>query len=112
MKTKMNGATMKTKITNLYAVSVFTTWGYDNPVTLFENYDEAIDYLQWLWEDYYNDEIVAQSRMNESECWHEENEAKLTWADGNTLHITLTYVTKPDAKFYEKYRQYKKEEQP
>lgn len=53
------------------------------------NETEATDLLEWLWEDYYNNEIVAESHLNERECFHEDDYARVTWDDGDYTEFQM-----------------------
>ena len=54
----------------------------ETEATAFEDEKEAKAYLQWLWENYYDEEIANDSYLVERECYHEEDFAKIQWEDG------------------------------
>lgn len=83
----------------MYAVIMVHTFDSDTPTVLFEDYDKAKAYLHWLWETYYNTEISEGSDLNEEMCFHEDEYAKVTWADDDSTDFILTYVSKPDEGF-------------
>ena len=65
----------------------------------FDDYREATAYLHWLWEDYYNDEIANDSDLDEEECYHESNFAKVQWSDGDYTEFNLIEVYPPSDNF-------------
>ena len=64
-----------------YAVVICHNFDADTKVTLFDNHDKAKAYLHWVWEKYYNEEIRNNALLNEADCWHEDDLAKISWAD-------------------------------
>ena len=54
----------------------------ETEATAFEDEKEAKAYLQWLWQDYYNEEIDNNSDLVERECYNEDDYAKIQWEDG------------------------------
>lgn len=83
----------------MYAVIMVHTFDSDTPTVLFKDYDKAKAYLHWLWETYYNTEISEGSDLNEEMCFHEDEYAKVTWADDDSTDFILTYVSEPDEEF-------------
>ena len=80
---------------------VTKTHNFDPEVeaTVFESLDKAVVYLQWLWEDYYNEEIANESDLVESECYHEEDYAKIEWTDGCQTWFHLIETVPPRGNF-------------
>ena len=73
----------------MYAVVIYHNFDADTRVTMFDNYDKAKAYLHWIWEKYYNEEIEAESHLNEADCWHQDELAKVTWDDGCYTYFEL-----------------------
>lgn len=48
----------------------------------FENETKALAFLHWAWEEYYNVEIAEGSHLCESQCYYENDYAKVEWDDG------------------------------
>ena len=91
----------------MYAVIMVHTFDADTPTVLFEDYDKAKAYLHWLWENYYNTEIAEGSDLNENQCFHEDDYAKVAWADGDATEFILTYTSEPEKEFEKvDYRKY------
>lgn len=65
-----------------YTVIIRHNFDADTRVTMFDNYEKAKAQLHWIWERYYNEEISAESKLNEADCWHEDELSKVTWKDG------------------------------
>lgn len=82
-----------------YAVITIYSFDSDTPTVIFENYDKAKAYLHWLWENYYNTEIAEGSDLNEEQCFHENEYAKVMWNDNDTTEFILTYISEPDEEF-------------
>ena len=79
-----------------YAVVVVTSFDLDVSVCLFDYYVKATEYLQDLWEDDYNTELAESViGINEAHTYHEEDYAKITWRDGDTMEYYVTDVSKP-----------------
>ena len=83
----------------MYAVIMIHTFDSDTPTVLFDDYDKAKAYLHWLWEDYYNTELAEGSALNEEMCFHEDEYAKVTWADEDSTDFILTHISEPDKNF-------------
>ncbi len=64
----------------------------------------AQDYLRWIWEVYYNEEIANESRLVESACWCECDNALVTWEDGcfTKFEIVMSYA--PEAEYFKHLR--------
>lgn len=65
----------------------------ETEATKFADYEEAVAYLQWYWEDYYNDEIACGSDIDESSTFHEDIYARVQWRDGDYTEFNLIEVT-------------------
>lgn len=72
----------------------------------FTDYRKATAYLQWLWEDYYNDEIAEDTDLDEDECYHESDYAKVQWNDGNYTEFNLIAITEPRRDFPKEWENY------
>ena len=77
---------------NQYAVVTTHSFTEKTECVLFEDYERAKAYLHWLWEDYYNEEIANASVLIEEECYHEDEYAIVTWADGCKTEFALAEV--------------------
>ena len=79
--------------------AVIETYNFDPTasVCLFQEEEEAVAYLQWLWEDCYNEELANGNELDESECWHEDDYAQIKWlgAAGETAFFQIVDVTPP-----------------
>lgn len=84
-----------------YAVVIHHNFAEDTRVIPFDEYDKAKAYLHWVWEAYYNEEIDNDSYLNEAECWHEDEIAKVTWTDGCWTYFELIDISsdKPEPGF-------------
>jgi transcription initiation factor IIF auxiliary subunit len=79
-----------------YAVVITTSFDIDVPVYLFDDCEKAIKYLHDLWEDDYNTELAESIiGVHESQTYHEEWYAKITWRNGDTMEYYLTDVIEP-----------------
>ncbi len=58
-----------------------------------DDYDTAVALLHYLWEEYYNEEIKAESYLNENACYHEDDYGKVEWDDGDYTEFTLVEGT-------------------
>ena len=86
----------------MQAFAVIMTHSFDSEVTccLFGNYDKAVAYLHWMWEEYYNEELAEDSDLVEDECFHEDEYAKVSWADGEYTEFHLALSTPYDESFF------------
>lgn len=82
-----------------YAVVSYNNFGSPEDCVLFHDYKKACAYLHWYWEDYMNDEIANGSHLVEEHCWHEDEEAKITWDDRCEATIVLIRISKPLEEF-------------
>lgn len=85
----------------MYAVITSHSFEADTPTVLFneDEYDKARAYLHWLWKEYYDTEIKEGSDLIESQCSHDDEYARVTWADGNRTEFVLTYTSDPEPGF-------------
>lgn len=72
----------------------------------FDDYRKATAYLQWFWEDYYNDEMGEDSDLDEDECYHEEDYAKVQWSDGSRTEFHLIRIDTPRKNFPSDWERY------
>lgn len=93
----------------MYYVVEVMNFDYEAPLWgPFEEYRKACAFLHWLWEDYYNREIAeGSSALDQSQCFHDEDYAKVAWVDGDQTEFILTFETNPPKEFenvdWEKY---------
>lgn len=59
-----------------------------------KEYDKAKDSLEEIWTEYYNEELRNNSDLDEDGCYHEDEYACVTWADGYETNFTLATLTK------------------
>lgn len=78
----------------------------ETEATEFTDYRKATAYLNWMWESYYNEEIDCGSDLNEEECWHEANLARVTWSDGDYTEFNLIEVHKEREDFPSDWERY------
>lgn len=72
--------------------------------TIFDDYEKAKAYLNWKWEDNYNEEIAAGSDFVPEECYHEDEYAKISMTDGCFTEFILTKVSEPHKNFTKEYK--------
>ena len=84
-----------------YLVIMVHNFENDTPAYEFQEweYEKAKEYLQKMWEDYYNTEIAEGSWLDESRCYHEDEYAVVTWVDGCRTEFILTFTSKPDKRY-------------
>lgn len=79
--------------------AVLKTYNFDpsTECALFDNYEAACDYLQWLWEDDYNTELAEglPDMIDEENTWHEEDNAIITWLDACRAEYSVINVDEP-----------------
>lgn len=70
-----------------YAVLQNDTYdSYSEVVYLFENYEEAVEWIQKVWEDRYNQMLAEQlmpvcnARVDERGCWHRDEYAQICYS--------------------------------
>ena len=80
---------------------VVKTHNFDTEMdaTVFQSRKDAEDYLQWAWQEYYNEELAAGSDIVENECYHESDFAKIEWEDGDQTWFAIVVATSPDEKY-------------
>ena len=74
----------------IYHVLMVMSFDMDNCIWEFDSYEKANAFLHWQWEEYYNEEIRCESHLNEKECFHEPDYARVTWDDGEYTEFILT----------------------
>lgn len=67
----------------------------ETEASVFNTEEEARKYLESYWEDYYNAEIAECSDLVEGECYHEDDFAKIEWADGCQTWFYIIEATPP-----------------
>lgn len=72
-----------------WVVIMYHNFDAEIDATSFDNYDKAKAYLHWKWEKYYNEEIKADSNLNEAGCYYEDIFAKVEWEDGCVTYFEL-----------------------
>ena len=66
----------------------------------FDYFETAKEYLRWIWEDYYNEQIANGIDMDEYGCFIEDDYARIQWADGDYTEFCIIEVTGPLPGFY------------
>lgn len=66
----------------------------DTPVYEYDSEEEAVKALKRLYTDYYAEEVREGSALVDSECFCEDDYAKVTWADGCVTEFKLSYTSK------------------
>ncbi len=95
-----------------YVVIKTHNFDVETEATEFTDYNEAVAYLHWLWEDYYSEEMAENEYLDdnygldEEECYHEETYAKVQWSNGDYTEFTLITVTPPRDDFPADWKKY------
>ena len=89
-----------------YVVTKTHNFDVETEAVKFTDYRKATAYLHWYWEDYYNNEIIAQSHLKEDECYHEEDYAKVTWEDGDYTEFNIMEIYPEREDFPEDWERY------
>ncbi len=79
----------------MYVVTKTHNFDPETEAFVFDREKEAIEYLQHIWEEYYNEEIANGSALVESECYHEDDYAKIEWVDGCQTWFHMIETTAP-----------------
>lgn len=79
----------------MYVVVKTHNFDPETEATVFNTLGEAEAYMQWLWEDYYNEEIANDSELEEDECYFEGDFAKIQWSDGFQTWFNLIECSDP-----------------
>lgn len=67
-----------------FAVVHYSTFGGDTSVKVVQDWANACDYLEKLWDSAYNEEIAERpDNLDECETFHEDEYAQIVWNDGN-----------------------------
>ena len=78
-----------------YAVVKMHNFDSERECCIFEDYADAVDYLQEAWQDYYNTEIAESAMdLDEEECYHEEDYAKVQWVNGDWTEFYLMEISR------------------
>ena len=85
----------------MYVVIMVQSFDIDTVLFGKDEYDKAKAYLHWLWEYTYNEALEEGQELNEEQCFHEEDYAKIMWADDDedTIEFILTYTSEPNPEF-------------
>lgn len=91
---------------------VIISHNFDTETRAIHLASEAVaqDYLRWIWEVYYNEEIANESRLVESACWCECDNALVTWEDGCFTKFEIVVAYAPETEFFEHHRNDAKDE--
>ena len=79
----------------MFVVTKTHSFDPETEASTFTSWDEAVSYLQRMWEDYFNEEIANDSDLDESECYHEDDFAQIGWSDGCRTWFHLIEITPP-----------------
>ena len=81
----------------MYVVTKTHDFDAETEAVLYESYEDALEYLQWIWREYYNAELAEGSIMSETDCFcsAEEGYAKVGWVDGCRTEFHLIEVLEP-----------------
>lgn len=76
----------------VYAVVRYTfDAGQAVQVFLFSDLDEAVEWLENDWSDFYN-RSLTDGLADEENCWHEEECAQVHWEDDYTIIWRITDI--------------------
>lgn len=89
-----------------YVVVKTHNFDIETEAAKFTDYRKATAYLHWLWEDYYNEEIACESDLDEDNCYHESDYAKVQWDDGDYTEFNLIEVLPEREDFPEDWEKY------
>lgn len=76
----------------MFAVVKTHNFDPETEASVFDTYEAAADYLQWIWEDTYNEEIENLSDLDECLCIHDEDYAIVRWSDGCETEFHLVEI--------------------
>lgn len=94
----------------MFAVVIVNSFEADCPMVMFTTRREARAYLQYAWEKAFNTELAeSEVGLDESECFREDEYAKITWNDKDIMEFFVTFDSRPDAEFEEVKERYMKE---
>ena len=87
---------------------VVKTYSFDpeTKAVKFDDYRKATAYLHWIWEQGYNEVMGEGSDINEEECYHEEDYAKIEWSDGGYVEFNLIEIDAPREDFPSDWERY------
>ena len=75
-----------------YVVVKTHNFDAESEVAKFTDFRKATAYLHWIWETYYNEEIAAESHIDENNTYHESDYARVQWDDGAYTEFKLIEV--------------------
>ena len=80
----------------MYAVVRTNNYNYEDiEVNVFDTEEEAIKFLHDDWQEYYNIELAeSMTPLNEEQCYHEDDFAKVEWINTDQTWWMLTYAYK------------------
>ena len=77
---------------NKYVVVKTHNFDIETEATEFSDYRKANAYLHWMWETYYNEEIVNDSDLDNDWCYYESNYGRIQWKDGDYMEFNLITI--------------------
>lgn len=78
----------------IWIVIMVQSFDSETPCYYFDTEKAAQDYMQTMWEDYYNTELAEGSDLDEALCYHEDDYAKVTFSDGDKVEFIVTWAVK------------------
>ena len=83
----------------MYAVITIHIRDYGMERELFQDIGDAAKYLEDIWSNYYNEaianediETIGRNVLLYSECYHEDDFAKIEWLDGDKILFYLIEI--------------------
>lgn len=89
VKSQVSYARRKAHMSGMFIVVINYSFDPEVDVEVFKKYEDAAEYLQKAWEDYYNAELALGSILVEDECYHEDDFAQLKWKRGGMAWFHL-----------------------
>lgn len=89
-----------------YVVVKTHNFDSETEATEFMDYREAVAYLHWYWEDYYDEEIACGSDLDKRMCYHEANYGRVQWNDGDYTEFNLIELTSKSDDFPKDWEKY------
>ena len=85
-----------------YAVVTQNNYDGDMRIVYFEDYDKAVAYLHWAWEDFLNTEIAeCPDSIIEEDTYHENTYALISYKEGDVTEVFLNEIDSPFKEFNE-----------
>lgn len=81
---------------------VVITHNFDTETRVIDIGDDLVTaqkYLRWVWEEYYNEELSCGSKLKQSACWFQDDDALITWEDGCYTKFEIGTTYKPEEAF-------------